>query len=188
MTTTTGVPTVYGLLAEFDNPADVIAATRDAYAEGYRFMEAYSPFPVEGLAEALGFHRNGISRIVLLGGLAGGIGGFFMLWYSSVVHFPLDIGGRPYNSWPAFIPITFELTILVASISAVLGMLGLNGLPRPHHPVFNVPGFALASRNRFFLCLQARDPLFDLEGSRRFLEARARGRSPWCRTEGNFAT
>jgi hypothetical protein len=164
---------VYGLLAEFDKPEDVVAATRAAYAHGYRYMEAYSPFPVEGLAEALGFHHNGIARVVLIGGLCGGLGGFFMLWFSSVVHFPLDVGGRPYNSWPMFIPITFELTILMAAFSAVFGMLGLNGLPRPHHPVFNVPGFALASRNRFFLCLQSRDPLFDVEASTRFLEERA---------------
>lgn len=173
MTTRAADPAVYGLLAEFDKPEDVVAATRDAYAAGYRFMDAYTPFPVEGLAEALGFHRDGIARIVLLGGLFGGLGGFFMLWYSSVVHFPLDIGGRPYNSWPAFMPITFELTILVAAVSAVLGMLALNGLPRPHHPVFNVPDFALASRNRFFLCLQARDPLFDVDRSRVFLQERA---------------
>jgi hypothetical protein len=173
MKTATPAPEVYGLLAEFDKPEDVVAATREAYAAGYRFMEAYSPFPVEGLAEALGFERNGIARIVLLGGLIGGLGGFFMMWFSSVVHFPLDIGGRPYNSWPAFIPITFELTILAAAGSAVFGMLGLNGLPRPHHPVFNVPNFALASRNRFFLCLQARDPLFDVDRSRAFLEERA---------------
>jgi hypothetical protein len=173
MKTATPAPDVYGLLAEFDKPADVVAATRDAYAAGYRFMEAYTPFPVEGLAEALGFEHNGIARIVLLGGLIGGLGGFFMMWFSAVVHFPLDIGGRPYNSWPAFMPITFELTILVAAASAVFGMLGLNGLPRPHHPVFNVPNFALASRNRFFLCLQARDPLFDVDRSRVFLEERA---------------
>ena len=171
--TATAVPEVYGLLAEFDKPEDVVAATREAYARGYRFMEAYSPFPVEGLAEALGFERNGIARVVLIGGVIGCLGGFFMQWYSAVVHFPLDIGGRPYNSWPSFMPITFELTILIASLSAVLGMLSLNGLPRPHHPVFNVAGFALASRNRFFLCLQARDPLFDVERSRRFLEERA---------------
>jgi hypothetical protein len=173
MKTAAAQSNVYGLMAEFDKPEDVVAATRDAYAQGYRYMEAYTPFPVEGLAESLGFERNGIALVVLIGGIIGGLGGFFLQWFSAVVHYPLEIGGRPFNSWPMFIPITFEMTILVAALSAVLGMLGLNGLPRPHHPVFNVPGFALASRNRFFLCLQARDPLFDVEASRRFLEQRA---------------
>jgi hypothetical protein len=157
-------------MAEFDNPEDLLEATRHAYARGYRAMEAYSPLPVEGLAEALGFQRNRIPAVVLAGGLAGGIGGFFMQWYSAVVSYPIDVGGRPFNSWPAFIPITFEMTILIAALAAVLGLLGLNGLPRPHHPVFNVPGFALASRNRFFLCLQARDPMFEGESAHRFLE------------------
>jgi hypothetical protein len=161
---------IYGLLAEFDRPEDVLEAARRAYEHGYRMMEAYTPFPVEGLAETLGFRRNGIAAVVLLGGLVGGISGFFMQWYSAVVNFPLNVGGRPFNSWPAFIPITFEMTILVAALAAVFGMLGLNGLPRPHHPVFNVPSFALASRNRFFLCIQARDPLFDVETTRQFLE------------------
>jgi Alternative complex III, ActD subunit len=161
---------VYGLMAEFDRPEDLLEATRHAYDRGYRMMDAYTPFPIDGLAEALGFERNRIALVVLVGGLLGGIGGFFMQWFSAVIHFPLDIGGRPLNSWPSFIPITFELAILVASLAAVLGMLGLNGLPRPHHPVFNLPSFALASRNRFFLCLQARDPLFDVEGTRVFLE------------------
>jgi hypothetical protein len=161
---------IYGLLAEFAAPADVLEATRRAYERGYRMMEAYTPFPVEGLAEALGFHRNRIPAVVFIGGLIGGIGGFYMQWFSAVVHFPLNIGGRPLNSWPSFIPITFELTVLIAALAAVLGMLGLNGLPRPHHPVFNVPSFALASRNRFFLCLQSRDPLFEIDSARRFLE------------------
>jgi Protein of unknown function (DUF3341) len=163
-------PAVYGLMAEFDTPEDLLQAARDAFAQGYRMMDAYSPLPVEGLAEALGFKSNRIPLVVLLGGLTGGISGFFMQWYSAVVNYPIDVGGRPLNSWPAFIPITFEMTILFAALAAVLGMLGLNGLPRPHHPVFNVPSFALASRNRFFLCLQARDPLFDGESAHRFLE------------------
>ena len=166
-------PGPYGLMAEFDRPDDLLEATRRAYERGYRMMEAYTPFPVDGLAEALGFHRNRIPAVVLIGGLIGGLGGFFMQWFSAVIHYPLDVGGRPLNSWPAFIPITFEMTVLFAALAAVLGMLGLNGLPRPHHPVFNVPRFALASRNRFFLCLQARDPLFDVEMSRRFLEQRS---------------
>ncbi len=163
-------PAVYGLMAEFDDPEVLIEATQHAYDRGYRMMEAYSPFPVEGLADALGFHHTKLPAVVLMGGLAGGIGGFFMQWYSAVLSYPLNIGGRPFNSWPAFIPITFEMTILGAALSAVFGMLAFNGLPRPHHPVFNVPSFVLASRNRFFLCLQARDPLFEIESASRFLE------------------
>jgi hypothetical protein len=164
---------VYGLMAEFDNPDVLIVATQAAYDRGYRQMEAYTPFPVEGLCDALNFHSNKLPRVVLIGGLAGGIGGFFMQWFSAVVHYPINVGGRPFNSWPAFIPITFEMTILAAALSAVLGMLAFNGLPRPYHPVFNVPSFALASRNRFFLCLQASDPLFELDSARRFLEEHA---------------
>jgi hypothetical protein len=160
----------YGLMAEFDDPGALLEATRRAYEHGYRMMEAYTPFPVDGVAEALGFRRNGIAAVVLIGGLVGGLGGFLMQWFSAVIHYPVDIGGRPLNSWPAFIPITFEMTVLFAALAAVFGMLGLNGLPRPHHPVFNVPSFALASRNRFFLCLQSRDPLFDPERTLRFLE------------------
>lgn len=164
---------VYGLIAEFTEPEALLRATRTAYSRGYRIMEAYTPFPIEGLAEALGFHKNRMAAIVFLGGLFGGIGGFFMQWYSAVVSFPIDVGGRPLNSWPSFIPITFEMTVLGAALAAVFGMLGLNGLPRPHHPVFSVPTFALASRNRFFLCLYSRDPLFETETAHRFLEEQA---------------
>jgi hypothetical protein len=149
----------YGMMAEFDNPEDLVEATRHAYERGYRMMEAYTPFPVEGLADALNFRHNKIPAVVLIGGIVGG-----------TLSYPIDVGGRPFNSWPAFIPITFEMTVLFAALSAVFGMLGLNGLPRPHHPVFNAPNFALASRNRFFLCIQARDPIFELEAVRRFLE------------------
>jgi hypothetical protein len=161
---------MYGLIAEFDRPEDLLQATRQAYGRGYRVMEAYTPFAIDGLAEALGFHRNRIPEIVFLGGLLGGIGGYFMQWYSAVVSFPIDVGGRPLHSWPSFIPITFEMTVLGAALAAVLGMLGLNGLPRPHHPVFGVPRFVLATRNRFFLCLLARDPLFETASAQRFLE------------------
>jgi hypothetical protein len=170
MTAHPGTPHVYGLLAEFLRPEAVVEAARRAYERGYRNMDAYSPFPVEGLAEAIGFRRNRIPLIVLIGGLVGGLGGYFMQWFSATIHYPYLVGGRPYHSWPAFLPITFELTVLCAAFAAVFGMLGLNGLPRPHHPVFYVPGFALASRSRFFLCIQAIDPLFDLEETRRFLE------------------
>jgi hypothetical protein len=163
-------PHLYGLMAEFLRPEQIVEAAQKAYAEGYRSMDAYSPLPVDGLAEAIGFKRNRMAAIVLAGGLLGGLGAFFMQWYSAVIDYPIIIGGRPYNSWPAFIPITFELTILGAATAAVLGMLGLNGLPRPHHPVFNVPSFALASRSRFFLCILANDPKFDPDRTRQFLQ------------------
>lgn len=161
---------VYGIMGEYLTTEAVIAAAEAAHAAGYRRMEAYSPFPVEGLAEAVGYHRNRVPRLVFIGGLLGGLAGFFMQWYSAVVDYPLIIAGRPYNSWPSFIVITFELTILGAATTAVLGMLAMNGLPRPYHPVFNIPGFELASRSRFFLCIQANDPQFDREATYRFLE------------------
>lgn len=163
-------PTPYGLLAEFTAPEDVVEAARRAYDAGYRRMDAYSPFPVEGLAEAIGFTRNRIPLVVLIGGLLGALTGYFMQWYSAVIDYRIDVGGRPYHSWPSFIPITFELTILFAAFGAVFGMLALNGMPMPYHPVFNVPGFALASRSRFFLCIQSSDPHFDPEGTSRFLQ------------------
>lgn len=162
---------IYGLLAEYKTPEALVDAARRAHEAGYRRMDAYTPMPVEGLAEAIGFRHNRMPLIVLIGGLCGGTIAYSMMWFSAVVHYPLNIGGRPLHSWPAFIPITFELTVLGAAFAAVLGLLGLNGLPRPHHPLFNVPNFALASRNRFFLCIEARDPQFDLTGTRAFLES-----------------
>ncbi len=157
-------------MAEFDDPNALVAAAHRAHAEGYRRMDAYSPFPIEELHEALGEDHSRLPLIVLIGGLVGGIGGYTLQWWASTMAYPLNVGGRPLHSWPAFIPVTFECTILVAALAAVLGMLALNGLPEPYHPVFNVPRFALASRNRFFLCVEARDPKFDLEETRRFLE------------------
>ena len=162
-------PRYYGLMAEFDSPTAIVAATRRAYAEGYRQMDTFTPFPVEGLAEELRFHHTRVPLIVLLGGLIGCFGGFFLQYWIAGIYWPLNIGGRPLNSWPAFIPVTFEMTILAASLSAVLGMLALNGLPMPYHPLFNVPRFALASRNRFFLCIEAVDPKFDESATRQFL-------------------
>lgn len=162
---------LWGLLAEYDNPADLVAAARSAYAAGYRELDAYSPMPIHGLAEAIGFRRTRLPLLVLAGGLVGCFAAFFMLWYVETHVYPLNVGGRPLNSWPSFIPITFEVTILFAAITAVLGMLALNGLPTPYHPVFNVRRFALASRHRFFLSIEASDPLFDLEATRRFLQA-----------------
>jgi len=163
-------PFVYGVIAEFDDANSLVAATQRAYEEGYRCMDAYSPFAIEELHEALGSHHTRLPLIVLIGGLCGCIGGYALQYWVSVVAYPLNIGGKPFHSWPAFIPITFECTVLVAALSAVLGMLALNGLPAPYHPVFNVPRFALASRNRFFLCIESRDAKFDIEQTRRFLE------------------
>jgi hypothetical protein len=163
-------PTLYGLMAEFENPKDLVSAAERAYQVGYRKMDAYTPFPVEGLAEALGFYHNRLPHLVLAGGVIGCVAGYLLQYYISVIDYPLNIGGRPLHSWPAFVPVTFETTVLIASLFGVLGMLALNGLPMPYHPVFNVPRFALASRDRFFLCIEAADPKFDHETTRRFIE------------------
>ena len=160
---------VYGLLAEFDDPNALVAAAHRSYHEGYRRMDAYSPFPIEELHEALGTPPTKLPLIVLIGGLFGCIGGYGMQYWISVMAYPINVGGKPFHSWPAFIPVTFEMTVLVAALTTVLGLLALNGLPMPYHPVFNAPRFALATRDRFFLCIEAADPRFDLETTRRFL-------------------
>ena len=164
-------PSIYGVIAEFDTPEALVVAAGKTIAQGYRKVEANSPFPVEGLDEALGFHHSRVPFLTLMGGAIGCVGGFFMQWFSAVKHYPMNIGGRPLNSWPAFIPVTFELTILCAAIAAVLGMLALNGLPMPYHPLFNLDRFERASRDRFFLSIEATDPRFDREGTKRFLES-----------------
>jgi len=161
----------YGWMAEFDNPERLLDAARNAHENGYRTMDAYSPFAIEGLDEALGETKDWLPLLVLVGGIVGGLAAFSMQYFANVIQFPLIIGGRPYNSWPSFIPITFELTILGAALAAVLGMLGLNGLPTPYHPVFGVPRFELASRQAFFLCIESRDPKFDSEKTKQFLES-----------------
>lgn len=161
---------LWGLMAEYDNPGDLLAAARSAHEAGFRNMDAYSPMPIHGLAGAIGFHRTRLPLLVFLGGLVGCGAAFFMLWYVETHVYPLNVGGRPFNSWPSFIPITFEVTILFAAITAVFGMLALNGLPTPYHPVFNVKRFIMASRHRFFLCIEVSDPLFDLARTRQFLE------------------
>jgi ActD protein len=161
---------IYGLMAEFDSPEALLKASHRAFAEGFRRMDAYSPFPVDGLAEAIGFHRTRVPLIVLIGGLLGCVGGFWLQYWVSVIDYPINIGGRPLNSWPSFIPVTFELTILLAALAAFFSVLALNRLPMPYHPVFNVERFELASRNRFFLCIEAADTNFELERTRRFLD------------------
>jgi hypothetical protein len=163
-------PTLYGLMAEFDNPTELVAAAHAARRAGYKRMDAYSPIPIEELHEAIGFHHTKLPLIVLIGGILGGLAGYGLQYWAAAIEYPLNVGGRPFNSWPAFIPITFELTILGAALSAVFGMLALNGLPMPYHPVFNAPRFALASRNRFFLCIESRDTKFEREETQRFLE------------------
>lgn len=161
---------LYGIMAEFDTPEALRDGAERAYAHGYRRMDAFSPFPVEGLAAAVGFRQTRLPLMVLVGGILGGAGGFYLQYWTSVIEYPLVVGGKAFNSWPAFIPVTFEMTVLAASLTAVLGMLALNGLPKPYHPVFNVERFALASSDRFFLCIEATDPKFDLTTTKEFLQ------------------
>jgi hypothetical protein len=163
-------PAHYGLLAEFAKPEDLVAAARRAHGEGYRRIDAFTPFPIEELAHALHCHRTRMPLVVLVGAIVGGVTGYLMQYYTAVVAYPLNVGGRPLHSWPSFIPITFEMTVLIAALAAVLGMLALNGLPMPYHPLFNEPRFAAATRDRFFLCIEATDPRFDAAATRRFLE------------------
>ena len=162
--------TLYGVMAQFDNPSHLVAAARETYAAGYRQINGYSPFPIEALDEAIGFKRTTLPLIVFAGGLLGGLGGFFMQYWMGVIDYPIIVGGKPFNSWPAFIPITFECTVLAAAFAAVLGMLALNKLPQPYHPVFNAPSFALATRDSFFLVIEAKDPKFDHDEAVRFLK------------------
>ncbi len=165
------LPPIYGILAEFDSSTDLVYATKAAYAAGYRKMDAYSPFPIEEASEALGFHKSRVPLIVLLGGLLGGLSGFGLQYWINVISYPLNIGGKPYDSWPAFIVPTFELTILFAGLAGVFGMFALNGLPMPYHPLFNVDRFSAVTRDKFFLCVEAADPKFDLVDTQRFMES-----------------
>ena len=163
-------PATYGLLAEFDTPSALVAAARRTYEAGYRKLDTFSPYPIEEAWEAIGHHDRRLSLIVLIGGLAGLATGFALQEWVHQVAYPINIAGKPLNSWPQFVPVMFELTILFAALSAVLGMIVLNGLPQPYHPVFNVPRFERASRDKFFLLVESADPKFDREQTREFLK------------------
>ncbi len=156
-------------MAEFQSAEALLEASKATHEAGYRKVDAFSPFPIEGLAEAIGFPKTRLPIIVFCGGLFGCCGGFFLQWWPNVIGYPLNIGGKPFDSWPAFIPITFEMTILFAALSATFGMLALNLLPAPYHPVFNLEAFARASMDKFFLLIESADPKFDMEQTRQFL-------------------
>jgi hypothetical protein len=164
------VPTpCFGVLAEFADSQALLEAIQTARREGYRKMEAYTPLPMHEVCHALG-DRNDLPRLVLLGGITGALVGFGLQYWASVHYYPYNVGGRPFNSWPSFIIVTFEMTILFAALTAVFGMLWMNGLPRPHHPLFDIPEFETASRNRFFLLILAHDPRFERAAAFRFLQ------------------
>jgi len=160
---------IYGLMAEFETPEELLEAAHRAHSEGFRNMDAYSPMPIDGLADAIGFRKTLVPLVVLIGGVLGLLTAFGLQYWVNVIAYPLNVGGRPLNSWPAFIIVCFELTILFAGISAVVGTLAMNGLPLPYHPVFNVERFSRVSQDRFFLCIEATDPRFDREHTYQFL-------------------
>lgn len=162
---------IYGLMAEFDDPEVLLHATQTTYDAGYRKMDAYTPFPVHGMEDALGLKRTRLPILVLLGGIFGGLAGHGLQYWASVINYPYNIAGRPLNTWPMFMPVTFETTVLFAAFAGVFGMLALNGLPQLYHPVFNTPSFELASRNQFYLCIESDDPKFNLDETRGFLES-----------------
>ena len=161
----------HGLLAEFNTPAALLHAAREVRKAGYEKVDAYSPFPVDGLAEVLGFRKNRVSLIVLGGAVIGGLLAYIMQWYVNVDIYPLNIGGRPFHSWPSFIPITFEFTVLCAAFAAFIGLFALNGLPKLYHPVFEAPNYRRASQDGFFLCIEANDNNYDAVDTQRLLES-----------------
>jgi hypothetical protein len=168
-TTDEEVPVPYGMLAEFPDPDTLVAATRRARAEGYARMDTYSPYPVGDAADAMGFPKSEMGVVMFIGGLTGACSGFLMQYWANAFGYPLIVGGRPYFSWPSFVPITFEMMVLTASLSGLFGLIALCGLPRLHHPLFNSKAFDRASRDRFFLCLEAVDPKYDTARTREFL-------------------
>ena len=161
---------LYGLVAEFSEPESLLAAARGAYTSGYRRMDAFTPYPVEDIAEAIGMRRTWVPFVTLICGIVGGLTGYGMQAYSAIIDYPLNVGGRPLHSWPAFVPVTFELTVLCAALGAALGMLALNGLPRPNHPIFDTPFFTERNQSRFYLCIEAADRQFDREETWKFLQ------------------
>jgi len=177
---------VYGLMVEFETPEELVLATRQVVAAGYKKLDAFSPFPIEEVSDLVSSARQKFHTLPLLvlgAGITGLATAFLLQWYTSAISFqifnfwrviidgyPLNIGGRPFNSWPAFMVVMFELTVLFSAGTAVVGMFGLNGLPLLYHPVFNVERFNLASTERFFLCIEATDPQFNLEQTKKFLE------------------
>lgn len=163
------LPNIHGAMAQFDTPEDLIEACQRAYSEGFRRMDAYAPMPVEGLAEAIGFRKNKVAFCVLIAGICGVIGGFGLLEWITVIAYPHNVGGRPLNSWPSYIPITFECMILLSALTSMISMFAMNGLPKPYHPVFNVPAFERASIDKFFLCIESSDPKFRVEETPEFL-------------------
>jgi hypothetical protein len=161
---------LYGLVAEFRTPGELVKAAHEVHAGGYTRVDAYTPYPMEEVIEALHLGHSHLPKLVLAGGVAGLVGGWGLQYWTSVIDYPLNIGGRAFNAWPAFVVPAFETTVLLAALAAVVGMLALNGLPQPYHPIFNAPGFATASRDRFFLCIEAADPKFDRPATQAFLE------------------
>lgn len=160
----------YGLMAEFDNEDSFIEAARKVTAEGYHKLDAYMPYPIHEILDILHLHKNPLPKIVLAGGILGCLTGLGMQWFASVIHYPWQIGGKPLYSWPMFMPVAYELTILFAAFGAVFGLIAINGLPMPYHPVFNVQSFERASDDHFFICIESADPKFDLEKTKKFLE------------------
>jgi len=170
---------LYGLVAEFRSPGDLVRAAHEVHASGYTKLDAYTPYPMEEVIEALHLGHSHLPKLVLAGGIAGLAGGWGLQYWTSVIEYPMNIGGRAFNAWPAFVVPAFETTVLLAALTAVFGMLALNGLPQPYHPIFNAPGFATASRDRFFICIEARDPKFDRDRTSRLVDSLGASAVEW---------